>query len=223
MLLTLFGNGVSSLDRETHPIKKTESAKALKSDALSLIKLRETFDTYYNVEITITLRPKARKLDPIEANKHLINILNNEINDYSGKNKFYYYFNFELHKPYDNTAFIHSHGVISFYSCQSYADYLRRIAALDKWLYRKQLKANWATIISLHVKYPIKEGNINRKVGSFKSWYEYIHDNQKTGNLNSILGFSYNIIKCKKRQVLKLYNTLVSQDSLNRFFTDTKK
>lgn len=221
-MIQLFGNCVSRLDRETHPKKKSGTTKTRKSESLSIDKLREYFTTNYNIEITITLRPKVRKCGVEEANLHMLTVLDKKIRDYAGKNKFRFYFNYELHKPYDETAFLHSHGIISFYCVGCYADFLRKVAALDKWLYRLQLKANWSRIASLDMKYPIKEGNVDRKVGSFKKWYNYIHDENKEGSQNNLLGFSYNFDDYLKfKPAIKIFRDKDLHLTWNNFFLTT--
>lgn len=220
MSIQLFGKSVSSLDRETHQVSKNGIGKTLKSDPLSIEYLRDKFDTHYNIEITLTLRPKVRKEGVLVANKHLINIISRQLKAYAGKNKFYYYLNIEKHKPYNDEAFYHSHGVISFYCIYTYADFLRKVAAMDKWFYRNNIKSNWSRIISLNVKYPIKEGNVDRKIGSFKNWYNYIHDVKKEGTLINELGFASNMYEKKRKSFTVFHDTYLEQKMIDGFFPD---
>ena len=218
MSIQLFGKSVSSLDRETHHLQKNGTTNLLKSEPLSIEYLRDKFDINYNIEITLTLRPKVRKEGVLVANKHLINIISKQLKAYAGKNKFYYYLNIEKHKPYNDKAFYHSHGIISFYCIHTYADFLRKVAAMDKWFYRNNIKSTWSRIISLNVKYPIKEGNVDRKIGSFKNWYNYIHDEKKQGTLIKDLGFATNIGEKKKKNFTVFYDTYLEQKMIDGFF-----
>lgn len=226
-MITLFDNCVSSLDRETHPRKKSGTAKSLKSEPITIDNLRSKLRDNYNIEITLTLRPKVRHEGVDTANAHLINVISKLIKKYSERNKFWYYFNVERHKPYNKEAYFHSHGIVSFYNIDMYADFLRKVAAMDKWFYRNGLKANWSRIISVDVKYPIKEGNVNRKLGSFKNWYNYIHDYEKEGTMISELGFSSNLYfffgkKKKNNTVNSSFLEYVEQNKADSFFNSSE-
>lgn len=171
-------NGVIVLDLMTPGFKKIatggDSVIVHNKDnfdtyQMSLDRIRDRLCSCFNVEFTLTMSNKLRKLDLELANQSFKSLLE-DFQTYCKKRNYFYYYVLEEHK----SGHLHAHGIISYLGIL-YNDYLLKTASIYKWFSRRGAKFNWCRINDLFKPYKPSEGNIKRKSANFKNWYFYLH------------------------------------------------